>query len=86
MTAKKFTLQISCYGKYLSGVENADENGIRSFIENHNEPLPEDDIIKALTELKTGEELKDYNWQINKEKLLGMIPENHREIKLKRLS
>lgn len=56
MEDKRFTLEITCYGKYLAGIENADENEIRSFIENHNEPLPESLIYKRLSEFKNGYE------------------------------
>jgi len=85
MESKKFTLEITCYGKYLSGIENADENGIRSFVENYKEPLPDDIIEKALTKLQIGETMYENWWHINNSKLLTMIPKYHREIKLTRV-
>jgi hypothetical protein len=83
---KKFTLEITSYGKFLAGIENVNENDIRAFIENYKEPLPNKIIFKSLTELKIGENLFEDRWHINKGKLLTMIPEYHREIKLIRIS
>jgi len=85
MESKKFTLIITCYGKYLSSIENVDENNIRLFIKNYKEPLPEKIIEKALGKLQINE-TEYVNWNINKGKLLAMIPKYHREIKLIRLS
>jgi len=82
---KKFTLEITCYGKYLAGIENVNENDIRTFVENYNEPLPKDIILKGLSELQAGENIFENRWHINKGKLLTMVPEYHREIKLIRL-
>jgi hypothetical protein len=86
MEPKKFTLIISCYKKYLSGIENVDEEEIKAFIENYHEPLPKNSIKKALSELQIGENMYNDWWHINEGKLLAMIPEYHREIKLIRLN
>jgi len=80
-----FTLTITSYGELLSIIENVNEQEIHSFIESYYEPLPENTIERALLELKIGEEMYMKNWHINKGKLLAMIPEYHREIKVVRL-
>jgi len=86
MELKKFTLKITCYGKLLSIIENVTSGEICNFIENHNEPLPENSIKEALSKLQINETMEDNSWHINEGKLLGMIPKYHREIKLTRLS
>jgi hypothetical protein len=37
--AKKFTLTVKCYGKYLTSIENVDTQDVISFAENYKEPL-----------------------------------------------
>jgi hypothetical protein len=82
--AKKFTLTVKCYGKYLSSIENGDTQDVISFAENYKEPFPTNTIRTALLELKSGE-TEYIDWHTNNSKLLGMIPEYHRDIFLKRL-
>ena len=83
--SKKFTLTITCYGEHLSGIENATTEEVVYFVENYHEPLPDLKIKEALSELQVGGIMHEDRWHINKGKLLTMIPEYHREIKVIRL-
>ena len=84
--SKKFTLTITCYGKYLSGIENATTEEIVYFVENYHEPLPDLEIKEALLELQVGGIMHDREYHTNNSKLLTMSPKYHREIKVIRLS
>jgi len=84
--SKKFTLNITCYGKPLSCIENANTEEVIYFIENYHEPLPDLKIREALSELQVGGVMYEDRWHTNKGKLLTMVPEYHREIKVIRLT
>ena len=82
---KKFTLEITSYGKLLSITENVTAEEIHFFLKNYNESLPERSIKEALSKLQIGETMR-MNWHINKSKLLTFLPKYNRDIKLTRLS
>jgi hypothetical protein len=83
---KRFTFPVTCYGKYLYGINNSSIEEVLSFIETHNEHnLPDDWLKDTMSRLKVGE-IEQIDWHTNTGKLLTMIPEYHREANLTRLS
>jgi hypothetical protein len=80
---KRFT--VTCYGKFLYGIENASEEKLYAFFEHpHEHNLPDHWIKDSLDKLEVGQ-TKSFDWHTNKGKLLTMIPEYHREANIKRL-
>jgi hypothetical protein len=83
---KRFTFTVTCYRKFLYGIENVSKEELLDYLKSLNEPKRPGVswFEEGFSTLKNGETMQ-LPFQTNEGKLFGMLPEYHREANLKRV-